>query len=45
VLRSPASTIDGVAAIGASGRWWVASDPESQSSVDLKLVCGRLSRD
>jgi hypothetical protein len=45
VLRSPASTIDGVAAIGASGRWWVASDAEGQSSVDLKLVCGRLSRD
>jgi hypothetical protein len=45
VLRSPATTIDGVAAIGASGRWWVASDAEGQSSVDLKLVCGRLSRD
>ena len=45
VLRSPASTIDGVAAIGASGRWWVASDAEGQSSVDLKLVCARLTRD
>jgi hypothetical protein len=45
VLRSPATTVDGVAAIGASGRWWVASDAEGQSSVDLKLVCGRLSRD
>jgi len=45
VLRSPATTIDGVAAIGASGRWWVASDAEGQSSVDLNLVCGRLSRD
>jgi hypothetical protein len=45
VLRSPATTIDGVAAIGASGRWRVASDAEGQSSVDLKLVCGRLSRD
>jgi hypothetical protein len=45
VLRSPAATIDGVAAIGASGRWRVASDAEGQSSVDLKLVCGRLSRD
>ena len=44
VLGSPATTIDGAAAIGASGRWWVASDAEGQTSVDLKLVCARLSR-
>jgi hypothetical protein len=43
VLRSPATTIDGVAAIGASGRWWVASDAEGQAAADLKLVCARLS--
>jgi hypothetical protein len=45
VLRSPATTIDGVAAIGASGRWWVASDAEGQAAADLKLVCARLNRD
>lgn len=45
VLRSLATTIDGAAAIGASGHWWVASDAEGQSSIDLKLVCARLSRD
>ena len=44
VLRSPATTIDGAAAVGASGRWWVASDAEGQSAADLKLVCARLSR-
>jgi hypothetical protein len=43
VLRSPATTVDGVAAIGASGRWWVASDAEGQAAADLKLVCARLS--
>jgi hypothetical protein len=43
VLRSPATSIDGAAAIGVSGRWWVASDAEGQASVDLKLVCARLS--
>jgi hypothetical protein len=43
VLRSPATTIDGVAAVGASGRWWVASDAEGQAAADLKLVCARLS--
>jgi len=45
VLRSPATTIDGVAAIGARGRWWVASDAEGQAAADLKLVCARLNRD
>jgi hypothetical protein len=44
VLRSPATTIDGAAAIGTGGRWWVASDAEGQSTADLTLVCARLSR-
>jgi hypothetical protein len=44
VLRSPATTVDGAAAIGTAGRWWVASDAEGQSTADLELVCARLSR-
>jgi len=44
VLRSPATTIDGAAAIGASGHWWFASGEKGQSTADLKLVCARLSR-
>jgi hypothetical protein len=43
-LRSPASTIDGAAAVGAGGRWWVASDSEGGATADLQLVCTRLSR-
>ena len=42
-LRSPVATIDGAAAIGAGGRWWVASDSERAATADLQLVCTRLS--
>ncbi len=43
-LRSPLHTVDGAAAIGAGGRWWVASDAEVPALVDLQLVCGLLHR-
>lgn len=43
-LRSPLTTIDGVAAIGTGARWWVASDAEGQTTVDLQLVCARLGK-
>lgn len=42
-LRSPVTTIDGAAALGAGGRWWITSDAEGQTLADLQLVCGRLS--
>lgn len=41
-LRSPVHTVDGAAAIGRRGRWWVTSDGEVPAIVDLQLVCGRL---
>jgi hypothetical protein len=43
-LRSPATTIDGAAAIGRHGRWWIASDAEGQPTADLQLVCARVSK-
>jgi hypothetical protein len=43
-LPSPATTIDGAAAIGRSGRWWIASDAEGQPTADLQLVCARLGK-
>jgi hypothetical protein len=42
-LRSPLTAVDGAAAIGAGGRWWVTSLAEGQTAADLHLVCARLS--
>jgi hypothetical protein len=43
-LRSPVTTIDGAAAIGQGGRWWIASDARSEAGADLQLVCARLGK-
>jgi hypothetical protein len=40
-LRSPLTTIDGVAAIGQRGRWWIGSNSKGRPTADLQLVCGR----
>jgi hypothetical protein len=40
-LRSPLTTIDGAAAIGQRGRWWIESDSKVRLTADLQLVCGR----
>jgi len=40
-LRSPLTTIDGAAAIGQGGRWWIASNSKGRLAADLQLVCGR----
>lgn len=40
-LRSPVTTIDGAAAIGQGGRWWIASNSMGRLTADLQLVCGR----
>lgn len=42
-LRSPLTAVDGAAAIGTAGRWWVTSHAEGQTAADLHLVCARLS--
>jgi hypothetical protein len=39
--RSQQTDVEGAAAIGAGGRWWVASKSDGQTA-DLQLVCGRL---
>jgi hypothetical protein len=44
LLGSPAATIEGVAAIGAGGRWSITNAAESQSTAALTLVCAQLSR-
>jgi hypothetical protein len=41
-LRSPLTEIEGAAAIGAGGGWWVASEAPGQTTADLLLVCARL---
>jgi hypothetical protein len=41
-LRSPLTEIEGAAAIGAGGRWWVASEAPGQTTADLQLICTRL---
>jgi hypothetical protein len=43
-LRSPVTTINGAAAIGAGGRWWLASDAVGSTVVDVQLVCARIGR-
>lgn len=43
-LRSPVTTIDGAAAIGAAGRWWVTSDSVGSTEADLQLGCARLGK-
>jgi hypothetical protein len=40
-LRSPVTTIDGAAALGQGGRWWIASEAEGPTA-ELQLVCARL---
>jgi hypothetical protein len=42
-LRSRLTAVDGAAAIGARGRWWITSHAEGQTAADLDLVCARLS--
>jgi hypothetical protein len=42
-LRSSLTEIRGAAALGARGRWWVASDAGGGATADLQLVCARLS--
>jgi hypothetical protein len=40
-LRSPLAAVEGAAAIGTGGRWWVTSKADGQTA-DLQLVCARL---
>jgi hypothetical protein len=36
-------TVEGAAALGASGRWWISGPPSGTASVTVQLVCGRLA--